>query len=71
MLDRIILIVFGAMSTLAILFGILSVMMAVRAARKKDAEIAMVFWAFGALAGFTAGGMMWAYFLIPVLKVLL
>ncbi|HTP80163.1 MAG TPA: hypothetical protein VMM57_07145 [Bacteroidota bacterium] len=66
-MDRILFLVFGVLSTLALAFGVLSVYKAVKSARKKDGELAMAFWSIGALAGLTFAGMCWAYFLIPII----
>jgi len=66
-LDNILLIVFGILSTLSLLFAGLCLYFAVKNAKKKDAEVQMALWSFGALAGFTFAGMCWAYFLIPIL----
>lgn len=65
--DNLLLIVFGVLSTLALLFAGLCLYFAVKNAKKKDGEVPMALWAFGALAGFTFAGMCWAYFLIPIL----
>jgi len=65
--DRLLLIVFGILSTLALVIGCLAIYLALKNARKKDGELMMVFWAVVALAGLTFAGMSWAYFLIPIL----
>jgi heme/copper-type cytochrome/quinol oxidase subunit 3 len=65
--DNLLLIIFGALSTLALAFAALCLVFAVKSAKKKDAEVQMALWSFGALAGFTFAGMCWAYFLIPIL----
>jgi len=65
--DNILLLIFGILSTLALLVGCLAIYFAVKNARKKDGELMMVFWAVIALAGLTFAGMSWAYFLIPIL----
>ena len=65
--DKLLLIVFGILSTLALLIGCLAIYLAVKNARKKDGELMIVFWAVVALAGLTFAGMSWAYFLIPIL----
>jgi heme/copper-type cytochrome/quinol oxidase subunit 3 len=65
--DKLLLIIFGILSTIALLVGCLAVYLALKNARKKDGELMMVFWAVVALAGFTFAGMSWAYFLIPIL----
>jgi heme/copper-type cytochrome/quinol oxidase subunit 3 len=65
--DKLLLIIFGILSTTALLAGCLGVYLALKSARKKDGELMMVFWAVVALAGFTFAGMSWAYFLIPIL----
>jgi heme/copper-type cytochrome/quinol oxidase subunit 3 len=65
--DNLLLIVFGILSTFALLVGCLAVYFALKNAKKKDGELMMVFWAVIALAGLTFAGMSWAYFLIPIL----
>jgi heme/copper-type cytochrome/quinol oxidase subunit 3 len=65
--DKMLLIVFGILSTIALLVGCLAIYFAVKSAKKKDGELIMVFWAVIALAGLTFAGMSWAYFLIPIL----
>jgi heme/copper-type cytochrome/quinol oxidase subunit 3 len=65
--DKILLIVFGIISTIALLVGCLAIYFAVKNAKKQDGELMMVFWAVLALAGLTFAGMSWAYFLIPIL----
>ena len=65
--DKLLLIVFGILSTLALVIGCLAIYLALKNARKKDGELMMVFWAVVALAGLTFAGMSWAYFLIPIL----
>jgi heme/copper-type cytochrome/quinol oxidase subunit 3 len=65
--DNLLLIIFGILSTIALLIGCLAIYLAVKNAKKKDGELMMVFWAVIALAGLTFAGMSWAYFLIPIL----
>jgi hypothetical protein len=65
--DKILLIVFGILSSAALLVGSLAISLAIKNAGKKDGELMMVFWAVIALASLTFGGMCWAYFLIPIL----
>jgi heme/copper-type cytochrome/quinol oxidase subunit 3 len=65
--DNLLLIIFGILSTIALLIGCLAIYLAVKNAKKKDSELMMVFWAVIALAGLTFAGMSWAYFLIPIL----
>lgn len=65
--DKLLIIVFGTISTLALAAGILGVYLAVKAARKNDGEVKMALWSVVALAGFTLAGMSWAYFLIPII----
>ena len=66
-MDNLLLLVFGGLSIIALAFAILCLFFAVKNAKKKDAEISMALWSFGALAGFTFAGMCWAYFVIPIL----
>ena len=65
--DNILLIVFGVLSTLALVVAGFGLYLAVKNAKKKDGEIKMALWSFVALAGFVFAGMCWAYFLIPIL----
>ncbi len=65
--DNILLIIFGTLSTLALLVGGVAIYFAMKNAKKKDSELKMVFWAVVALAGLTFAGMSWAYFIIPIL----
>lgn len=65
--DKLLLIVFGILSTIALLVGCIAIYFAVKNAKKKDGELMMVFWSVVALAGLTFAGMSWAYFLIPIL----
>ena len=68
-MDRILLIVFGTLSFPGLFFGALAVYMAVRAAKKKDAELSMAMWSVAAIAGLAIGGMSLAYFVIPIVLV--
>ncbi len=65
--DKILIIVFGVLSTLALAVAGMALYFAVKNAKKKDGEIPMALWSFVALAGFVFAGMCWAYFLIPIL----
>jgi heme/copper-type cytochrome/quinol oxidase subunit 3 len=65
--DKMLLIVFGILSTIALLVGCCAIYFAVKSAKKKDGELMMVFWAVIAMAGLTFAGMSCAYFLIPIL----
>jgi hypothetical protein len=65
--DNILLIVFGTVSTLALVGGCFAIYFAVQNAKKKEGEIKMALWSFVALAGFVLAGMSWAYFLIPII----
>jgi hypothetical protein len=65
--DNILLIVFGSLTAVGLLFGGLGLALAVRSARKPDGELKMAFWSFVALAGLTFSGMCTAYFLLPIL----
>jgi len=65
--DNLLLIVFGILSTIALLVGCIAIYFAVKNAKKKNGELMMVFWSVVALAGLTFAGMSWAYFLIPIL----
>ncbi len=65
--DKLLLIVFGILSTISLGVGVLGVYFAVKAAKRDDGEIKMALWSVVALAGFTVVGMSWAYFLIPII----
>lgn len=65
--DNLLLIVFGILTTMGIAFGGLSLYFAIQQAKKKDGEIKMALWSFGALAGLVLAGMSMAYFIIPIL----
>jgi hypothetical protein len=65
--DKILLIIFGTLSTIALLVACLAIYFAVQNAKKKDGEIKMALWSFVALGGFVFAGMCWAYFLMPLL----
>ncbi len=65
--DKILLIIFGVLSTIALVVAGAALYFAIKNAKKKDGEIKMALWSFVALAGFVFAGMCWAYFLIPIL----
>lgn len=65
--DHILLMIFGVLSTVAIIVGVLSFYFAFKAARKSNAELQMVFWGVVGLGALTFAGMAWAYFIIPIL----
>jgi uncharacterized membrane protein YozB (DUF420 family) len=65
--DKILLIVFGILSTLSLVMAGFALYFAVKNAKKKEGEVKMALWSFVALAGFVFAGMCWAYFLIPIL----
>jgi heme/copper-type cytochrome/quinol oxidase subunit 3 len=65
--DNILLLVFGILSTIALLVGGIAIYFAMKTAKKNDSELMMVFWSVIALASLTFAGMSWAYFLIPIL----
>ena len=67
MSDKILLMVFGVLSTLSLVVAGTGMYLAVKNAKKKDGEIKMALWSFVALAGFVFAGMCWAYFLIPII----
>jgi len=65
--DNFLLIVFGTISAIALLAGIIGVYFALQTAKKNESEIKMAMWSVLALAGFTVAGMSLAYFIIPIL----
>lgn len=66
-MDNILLLVFGVLSVVAFVIGLVAFTLALKYARKSDGEGKMVAWAFVGLAGIVFSGMSWAYFLIPIL----
>jgi heme/copper-type cytochrome/quinol oxidase subunit 3 len=65
--DNLLLLIFGILSTIALLVGGVAVYFAMKSAKKKNGELAMAFWSVLALASLTFAGMCWAYFLIPII----
>jgi hypothetical protein len=65
--DNLLLIIFGILSTIALLVGGIAVYFAMKSAKKSDGELWMAFWSVVALASLTFAGMCWAYFIIPIL----
>ncbi|HEY6952283.1 MAG TPA: hypothetical protein VI758_07735 [Bacteroidota bacterium] len=65
--DKLLIIIFGILSTLSLAVAGFALYLAVKNAKKRDGEIKMALWSFVALAGFVFAGMCWAYFLIPIL----
>jgi uncharacterized integral membrane protein len=61
------LIVFGTLSAIGIIFATLCLVFAVKNAKRSEGELKMAFWSFGALAGLVFAGMSFAYFVIPIL----
>jgi uncharacterized protein (UPF0333 family) len=65
--DNLLLVIFGILSTIALLVGGIAVYFAMKSARKSNGELSMAFWSVVALASLTFAGMCWAYFIIPIL----
>jgi hypothetical protein len=65
--DNLLLIVFGILSTVAMIVGGIAVYFAMKSAKKNNGELTMAFWSVVALASLTFAGMCWAYFLIPII----
>ncbi len=66
-LDRVLLLVFGTLAALGLAGATFCFAHALKAARRSDGELPMVFWAFAGLAGLVVAGAASAYFLIPIL----
>ncbi len=65
--DNILLVIFGILSTIALVIGSIAVYFAMKCAKNNKGELTMAFWSVIALASLTFAGMCWAYFLIPIL----
>jgi uncharacterized integral membrane protein len=65
--DNIILLVFGTLSAIGVLFAVICLVFAMKNAKRPEGELKMAFWSFGALAGLVFAGMSFAYFVIPIL----
>jgi len=66
--DNILIIVFGILSSLALIVAGIAIYFAMQHAKRNDSELKMAFWAVVALAGLTFAGMSWAYFIIPIIS---
>jgi hypothetical protein len=66
-LDRILFLLFSALTAIGVLCFLLCSRAALRAARERDRELKMVFWAVGAMIGFIIAGVSSAYILLPIL----
>jgi hypothetical protein len=66
-LDLILSLVFGATSLLTLAASAFCMVRALKAAREKDGELRMFFWAVGSMAGLVVAGMSAAYILLPIL----
>jgi len=65
--DKILVIVFGTLSAIALAVAAVCLYFAIKSARKPEGEVKMALWSFGALAGLVFAGMCFAYFLIPII----
>jgi heme/copper-type cytochrome/quinol oxidase subunit 3 len=65
--DKTLIIVFGTLSTIALIVAGVCMYFAVKSAKKPEGELRMALWSFGALAGLVFSGMCFAYFLIPII----
>ncbi len=65
--DNVLLIVFGILAAIALLWSGVCLFFAVKNAKKPEGELKMALWSFGALAGLVFSGMCFAYFLIPII----
>lgn len=68
MIDNIILLVFGFLSTAALVVGIVSFRIAMKCARRNVQEMKMITWTIVGLGGFIFAAVSWAYFLLPILS---
>ena len=66
-LDLILSLVFGAMSLITFAASAFCMVRALKAAREKDGELRMFFWAVGSMAALIVAGMSAAYILLPIL----
>lgn len=66
--DQIVFSVFGILSGLSILFGVVCAFFAYKYSERAETELKMVFWGIGAVAGLVFGGLIWAWFLIPIIQ---
>jgi hypothetical protein len=66
-LDLLLSVVFGVMCLLALAASAFCMVRALKAAREKDGELRMFFWAVGSMAGLVVAGMSAAYILLPIL----
>ena len=66
-LDLILSLVFGAMSLITFAASAFCMVRALKAAREKDGELRMFFWAVGSMAALVVAGMSAAYILLPIL----
>lgn len=65
--DKILVIIFGTLTAIALVAAVVCLYFAVKSAKKPEGEIKMALWSFGALAGLVFAGMCFAYFLIPII----
>lgn len=66
-LDLILFLVFGLISLLGLAASIFCMSRSLKAARDRDGELRMFFWALGSMAGLVVAGMSAAYILLPIL----
>ncbi len=64
--DRLLIVAFSSLTLLSLGLGGMCLYFAVQHANKKDGELKMAFWSFGALAGLVVAGLSVAYFLLPI-----
>lgn len=67
MLDNIILVVAGILSTVGLIVGTLSFRFAMKHARKEDQEMKMISWTIVGMAGFVFSAVSFVYFILPIL----
>jgi hypothetical protein len=66
-LDLLLSVVFGVICLFALTASAFCMVRALKAAREKDGELRMFFWAVGSMAGLVVAGMGAAYILLPIL----
>jgi len=67
MIDKYLLIFFGALTVICFVLIIICMAFAMKYARAKDGELKMVLCVTVAMMAFIFVGMSWAYFVIPIL----
>ncbi len=66
--DSIVFTVFGMLSGVSLIAGIVAGYFAYKYSADEKTELRMVFWGIVSIAGLTFGGLIWAWFLIPIIR---